>query len=139
MNNILKYIFVFLLLICLILVRAFQTDLFYDPFIVYFKNDYLHLPFPEYKFGKLFLSFVFRYLINFIISVGIIYLLFQKKYLKFSVKFYAIAFLVLLVLFFIALQFTDNYLFLFYVRRFLIQPLFVLVLIPAFYYQNRSS
>ncbi len=139
MNSILKYILVFLLLICLILVRAFQTNLFYDPFIAYFKNGYLHLPFPEYKVGKLFLSFVFRYLINFIISVGIIYLLFKKKYLKFSLRFYVIAFLILLVLFFIALQFTDSYLFLFYVRRFLIQPLFVLILIPAFYYQNQNS
>ena len=137
MPKILKYIVVLILLILLVLVRGFQTELFYDPFIVYFQNDYLHLPFPEFDAIKLSISLFCRYFVNTLISLAIIYVLFQKKQLKFSLKFYVFAFLILLFLYFISLNyFNSNYLFFFYIRRFLIQPLFVLILIPAFYYQK---
>jgi exosortase F-associated protein len=139
MYKYLKYILVILLFIVFVLVRAFQNSLFYDPFINYFKNDYLHLPFPEIDTVKMILFLFLRYLINTIISLGIIYLLFQKKFLKFSVKFYSVAFLVLILLFFIALQFPKNHLFIFYIRRFLIQPLFILILLPAFYFQVKND
>ncbi|MCF6349520.1 MAG: exosortase F system-associated protein [Flavobacteriaceae bacterium] len=139
MSNSVRYILVGLLFIALILVRAFQNVLFYDPFIAYFQNDYLHLPFPEFNTKKLVFFLFLRYLINTILSLAIIYLLFKVKFFIFSIKFYTYAFIIFLFLFFIALQFPKNYLFLFYVRRFLIQPLFVLVLVPAFYYQLKST
>lgn len=139
MNKVVRYILVFFLVVVLVLVRAFQNKLFYDPFINYFKSDYLHLSFPEYKTTKLILFTFLRYFINTIISVAIIYLIYQKKYLNFTLKFYGALFVILLLLFFMALQFSSNYLFLFYVRRFLIQPIFVLLLIPAFYYQEMQQ
>jgi len=138
MSKYVKYILVVLLFLSLILVRAFQNILFYDPFIAYFKNDYLHLPFPEVDTTKLVVFVFFRYLINAILSLAIIYILFEKRFLKFSFKFFIIAFIVLLMLFFIGMQFSSNYLFFFYVRRFLIQPLFILILIPAFYFQLKK-
>ncbi len=139
MNKVIRYILVFFLIVALVLVRAFQNELFYDPFINYFKSDYLHLSFPKYKTTKLILFTFLRYFINTIISVAIIYLIYQKKHLSFTLKFYGALFLILLLLFFVALQFSSNYLFLFYVRRFLIQPIFVLLLIPAFYYQEMQQ
>jgi len=124
----------------LILVRAFGPQLFYDPFITYFKNAYLNEAIPEYNSFKLWASIFFRYAINAIISLTIIYVAFGKKGLvRFSVKFYIAAFVVLGIFYFILLQFEmiNGHLFTYYVRRFLIHPVFVLILLPAFYYQKK--
>lgn len=128
------------LFLLLILVRAFGTDIFYDPFIEYFRNDYLNKPIPDYNGFKLSLNILFRYALNTVISLAIIYVAFQKKGLvKFSIKFYVAAFVVMGILYFILLQFEmiNGHLFTFYVRRFLIHPVFVLILLPAFYYQKK--
>ena len=124
----------------LVLVRAFGADIFYDPFIDYFKDAYLDQPIPDYIGFKLSLNILFRYTLNAIISLAIIYVAFQKKGLvRFSVKFYIAAFIVMGFLYFILLQseMINGYLFTFYVRRFLIHPVFVLILLPAFYYQKK--
>jgi exosortase F-associated protein len=128
------------LFLLLILVRAFGADIFYDPFIEYFKDDYLNKPIPNYNGFKLSLNILFRYTLNTVISLAIISVAFQKKGLvKFSAKFYVAAFVVMGILYFILLQFEmiNGHLFTFYVRRFLIHPVFVLILLPAFYYQKK--
>lgn len=124
----------------LVLVRAFGADIFYDPFIDYFKEAYLDQPIPDYSTFKLWIHLFFRYLINTIISLIIIYVAFQKKGLvRFSIKFYTAAFIVLGIFYFSLLQFemVNGHLFTFYVRRFLVHPVFVLILLPAFYYQKK--
>lgn len=128
------------LFLLLILVRAIGADIFYDPFIEYFKDDYLNKPIPDYNGFKLSLNIFFRYTINTVISLVIIYVAFQKKGLvRFSIKFYIASFVVMGFLYFILLQFemVNGHLFTFYVRRFLIHPVFVLILLPAFYYQKK--
>jgi len=126
----------------LILVRAFAPRLFYDPFIQYFKNDYLYRAIPVFVTSKLFLNILLRYLLNFAFSLLILYVAFQKRsVIQFSIKFYAITFVVFMLAFYILLQtgFQKGYLLAFYIRRFLIQPLFVLILLPAFYYQEKEE
>ncbi|HSD08854.1 exosortase F system-associated membrane protein [Flavobacterium sp.] len=123
----------------LMLVRAYESQLFYDPFLIYFKSDYQHLPLPEFNSGMLFLGLLFRYFLNTILSLGILYFLFKdKEMIWFASILYSLLFLILIVaLFFILYLFkNDENLVLFYVRRFLIQPLFVIVFIPAFYFQK---
>ncbi|MET2983973.1 exosortase F system-associated membrane protein [Aureibaculum conchae] len=140
MSRTTRWILATLLFVLLILVRAFQNQLFYDPFIHYFANDFLAKPIPEYSTLKLFASLFFRYLINALISLTIIYVIFRKKGLvRFSVKFYIAAFIFLGIVYFILLkmEMLDGYLLTFYVRRFLIHPVFVLILVPAFYYQQK--
>ncbi len=141
MSKYLRFLGVGFFFFLLILVRAFQSKLFYDPFINYFKNDYLHQVIPKFNSFKLYLNIFFRYLLNSLISIGIIYLLFQKQFLKFSLQFYAIAFVILIFLLFIVLkiQLFESYLPLFYLRRFLIHPIFILLLIPIFYYQKKNA
>jgi len=104
MSKYLRFLGVGFFFFLLILVRAFQSKLFYDPFINYFKNDYLHQVIPKFNSFKLYLNIFFRYLLNSLISIGIIYLLFQKQFLKFSLQFYAIAFVILIFLLFIVLR-----------------------------------
>jgi len=139
MTKTLQILLIVVLFLMLITVRAFVQPYFYDPLIEYFKSDYLHLPFPKLNLTIFFLNIFFRYALNTIISLGIIYLFFKNsKIINFSIKFYVIAFLLLSVLLFILLKFNLNqgYMLIFYVRRFLIHPLFLLLLLPAFYYQK---
>jgi len=131
--------FSILLVFLLAVIRTFE-DLFYDPFLNYFKRDYANLPFPEYDALKLFLSLFLRYTLNSIISLAIIQVLFKDFSLtKFASILYLIFFIFLIITLFIILNLSAeaNNLLLFYVRRFLIQPLFVLLFVPAFYYQNQ--
>lgn len=145
MQKLLKYKkeigFSIVLVFLLALVRSFE-DLFYDPFLEYFKSDYLKMTFPSYDSFKLFCSLFLRYALNSLISLAIIQILFKDFTLtKFAGILYLVFFLILIIAFFSILNFSDeeNNLMLFYVRRFLIQPLFLLLFVPAFYYQNKIS
>lgn len=135
-----KIVILVFLFLLLILVRAFEEEIFYDPFISYFKGDYLDQPIPDYNGYRLWANIILRYMVNMFISLAIIYVAFKKKGLvRFSIKFYFAAFIVLGAFYFILLQFEmiNGHLFTFYVRRFLIHPVFVLILLPAFYYQKK--
>ena len=137
-----RILLIMMLFLVLVMIRAFAPQLFYDPFIVYFKNDYLYESIPVFSGSKLLLHLFFRYTLNSLISLLIIYIAFQNRnFVIFSVKFYAIAFVVLTVTFFVILrgELEHGYLFAFYVRRFIIHPLFVLILLPAFYYKQLTS
>ena len=139
MDKRVRILIIIVLFFALVLVRAFQNQLFYDPFIAYFKNGYLSESIPVFSGSKLLIHLIFRYSLNTMISLGIIYVAFQNKdFLSFSIKFYVLAFVVLSITFFIILkgELANGYLFAFYVRRFLIHPLFVLLLLPAFYYKQ---
>lgn len=142
MDNKLRIVIILGLFFALVLVRAFEQQLFYDPFIEYFWIDYLSEPIPVFSGSKLLVSLIFRYGLNTIISLFIIYIAFQNKsFVIFSVKFYMIAFVILGITFFIILkgELAHGYLFAFYIRRFLIHPLFVLLLLPAFYYKQLTT
>ena len=137
-----RVLIILLLFLALVLVRAFEQTLFYDPFIIYFQDDFLHAPIPKFSGSKLLISMTFRYVLNAIISLAAIHVAFQNRnFTTFSVKFYALAYLILTVTFFIILkgELSHGYLFAFYIRRFLIHPLFVLLLLPAFYYKQLTS
>ena len=142
MNRLLKYTVLTCLVVSLFLIRALENYLFYDPFILYFKNDYLYARMPNVNILKLVESLSIRYALNAIITIAVVYLLFeQKQFAKFASIFLMIAFLVLLTLFvfFIRNEFSEGYLLPFYIRRFLIHPVFLLVLVPTFYYQKLNK
>ena len=139
MKKTVQIVLIVLLFLLLIAVRAFVEPYFYDPLIEYFKANYLHNSIPEISLGVFFLNIFYRYFLNTIISLVILYLVFNNfKTLKFSFKFYTIAFFLLSITLFILLKFnlSNDYKLIFYVRRFLIHPIFLLVLLPAFYYQK---
>lgn len=142
MKKRIRIILILLLLALLVLIRAFEKELFYDPLIIYFQNDYLYTSIPDVNVWKLVVDILFRYTLNSLITLGIIYLAFQKKkFVKFSGFFLMLAFMLLIVVFAFLLrnEFENGYLLPFYVRRFLIHPLFLLLLFPAFYYQKLNK
>ena len=128
------------LILLLILIRAFENTLFYDPFLNYFKSEYANLPFPEISVVKLFLSLGFRFYLNSVISLVLLYVIFNDgKMVKFSILLYMILGSILMISFFFVLNFfgEESKMTLFYIRRFIIQPIFILLFIPAFYYQKQ--
>lgn len=130
-----------MLVFFLALIRMFEEH-FYDPFLAYFRSDYMEKPFPQYDSFNLFFSLFLRYALNSLISIAIIQVLFKDLGLsKFAGILYLVFFILLIAVFFSILSFSDqeNNLLLFYVRRFLIQPLFLLLFVPAFFYQNKIS
>ncbi|WP_262916267.1 MULTISPECIES: exosortase F system-associated membrane protein [Flavobacterium] len=134
-----KILWLFILLLFIVMIRTFERTLFYDPFLSFFKSEYHKKELPEFNTLKLFLNLLIRYTLNTILSLSILYLLFkQKKIVVFSSWLYFWLFVVLILIFFSILMFDakPNYLMLFYVRRFLIQPLFLILFIPAFYYNK---
>jgi exosortase F-associated protein len=142
MKYLVKIVFSFFFLCLLFLIRAFETTLFYDPLIDYFKNDYLHQKIDDIDSWRLLINLLYRYLLNSIISLGLIWILFKRKdYVKFSGVFFVLAFIILIPVFLFLLKdnFQRGYLLLFYVRRFIIQPLFLLLLVPLFFYQKSSD
>lgn len=140
MSKAVKIILILFLFFLLILVRFFADHYLYDPLIKYFNYDFLSESIPVIHGRKLLFSMFLRYSINTIISLLIIWVAFENKnYLRFSVKFYIIAFLFLTFAFFVILkgELKQGYLLAFYIRRFIIHPLFVLILLPAIYYKSK--
>ncbi|MBP2284259.1 exosortase F-associated protein [Flavobacterium sp. CG_23.5] len=141
LNNKIRLALFLLLVGLLVLIRAFEDQLFYDPFLDFFKNDFTNLPLPVYDSLLLFGGLLFRYGLNSIISLGIIYVLFKEiEMVKFASILYIVFFLILIIIFFAILfiNVEHHYLTLFYVRRFLIQPIFVLLFVPGFFYQKQN-
>ena len=139
MDRKVRILIIIMLFLALVLVRAFQNELFYDPFIEYFRNSYLYDTIPIFSGSKLLLHLIFRYCLNTIISLAIIYVAFQNRdFLIFSIKFYFLAFIFLVITFFIILkgELAEVYLLAYYVIRFLVNPSFDLILLPAFYYKQ---
>lgn len=141
MSKFIKYIWL-LLLFGLLLIRAFEDELFYDPYLKFFQSDYLYLDSPRREVLKLTLSTTLRYVINTLISLVILYVFFKdNSVVKFSVLIYIMFYVILLGLFlyFVLNPKQEDYYLFFNIRRFLIQPILLLLLLPAFYYQRKSA
>ena len=137
MHNLSKYIVLFILFLGLVLIRAFEDVLFYDPYLTFFKNDYLYMDSPRREIAKLILNTSLRYISNTLLSLGILYVIFKdKSIIKFSVFVYGLAYITLLIpfLYFVIHHEQEDYYLFFNIRRFLIQPIGLILLLPAFYY-----
>tara|TARA_Y100000782_G_C10183174_1_gene265000 strand:- start:3428 stop:3871 length:444 start_codon:yes stop_codon:yes gene_type:complete len=140
--KLLKYSLIGACLIGLVGVRVIESSLFYDPLIEFYKGDFHHNPFPEINQLLYGVNLIFRYLINSVLLTAIIHFSFQNKsFTKFSSYFFLVLMFILLITFFIMinLDVESNLMKIFYVRRFIIQPLAGIILIPALYYQKISN
>lgn len=141
-NNKLRILFATIFVLMLVLVRAYEDFLFYDPFLDYFRAEYHNLPLPEVENSSFFLGLLFRYFLNSIFSLAIIYVFFKDfEAIKFVSILYLLFFIILILALFFVLYFNEetNKMALFYIRRFLIQPIFLLLFLPAFYFQKQND
>lgn len=140
--KILRWVIVALLVLGLILVRKFETQWFYDPLLAYFHQDFLNIDFPTIDVPRHLLSIGLRYTLNSILSLGIIWFIFlDLKVLKFSALVLVAFFFFFLIpyYYFIASEFSTFYTAGFYVRRILIQPMMLLILVPAIWYWKKRK
>ena len=145
-----KIISIVFLVVVLILIRGFEESLFYDPLTQFFKSVRSYDQLPEFETVKLLANVVLRFLLNTIVSLGVLWVIFKNKdVVKISALLYCVLFVLLFILFSYLLFLKhapteivsnepNNFMSLFYVRRFLIHPIILLVLVPAFYYQNKK-
>ena len=126
----------------LAMIRFFENELFYDPYLTFFQNDYLYVDNPRREVFKLTAFTTLRYVMNSVISLGILYVFFKEKNIvKFSGFVYGGAYILLLALFlyFVLNPKQEDYYLFFNIRRFLIQPIILLLLLPAFYYHKKRQ
>ncbi|RXM40071.1 exosortase F system-associated protein [Chryseobacterium sp. CH21] len=124
----------------LIGVRALEDTLFYDPFLNYFHEANKNIEFPAFEWGKLIGGHLFRFLLNLLFSCLIIYGLFKnRQWTLQGALMITIVFMISLpiYLYCISDRFEIGYLFSFYMRRFVIQPLIILLVVPMFYYRKQ--
>lgn len=138
--KILNWLFVIIGVFGLIGVRALEDGLFYDPFLNYFHEANRSASFPEFTWAKLIGNHFFRFFINLFFSLIIIHFMFKNKQwtvqgFALMVIFFAITFPI--YLYCISTKFEIGYVFSFYMRRFTIQPLILLLIIPMFYYRKQ--
>jgi exosortase F-associated protein len=80
--------------------------------------------------------------LNSAISIGILYFLYKKRpYIKASLWIYAFALAILSPLFIILLQYESDFAkrALFYIRRFMIHPILLFVLVAGFYFLEQKG
>ena len=142
LNNKIKVFVLFLLVFVLASIRIFEESLFYDPYLDFFKTDFTNFPLPVVDKLSLFLSLFFRYLLNALVSIFFIQIAFNDiNFTKFASVLYGILFVILILVFYVVLAFfaDESKMELFYIRRFLIQPLFLLLFIPGYLIQKRVN
>ena len=132
-------ILVALCIIGLVGVRVLESKIFYDPFLKYFASTSSNPAFPHFEWGKLITSHLFRFLLNLIFSLGIVHFLFlNKKWTFQAMVLITLSFALFfpIYLYSVYTEFSFGNLFSFYIRRFVIQPLPILLIVPLFYYRK---
>lgn len=140
--KIINWLFVFAGIAGLIAVRALEEKIFYDPFLAYFHEADKNIPFPYFEWGPMIMSYLFRFGLNLFFACVILFFWFKNR--KWAIQgavmigiVFAITFPI--YLYCIYTRFETGYLFSFYMRRFVIQPLILLLIIPMFYYRRYTS
>ena len=138
--KILNWILVFVGILGLVSVRFLEGKIFYDPFLAFFKGNYKVAQIPEFLWGKLIISHFFRFFLNLFFSAVVIHFMFlNKKWTLQAVVLITVAFLFFFPIYLWCLytKMEIGYLFTFSVRRFIIQPIILLLIIPIFYYRKK--
>ena len=141
-NRYQKILGLLIIVVGLVLVRVFEKRLFDDPYLAFFHSDSFGNQLPDCNGFLLGLGYFFRYGLNTILSLAAIYVIFEDlKLLKFASIMYLAFFAILMILLFSirALDESSLNMILFYVRRFVIQPVLLLLFVPAFFYQKKMS
>lgn len=138
----LNWVLVILGVLGLVSVRILEDRIFYDPFLNYFHEANKNIPFPSFEWGKLISGYLFRFILNLLFSCVVIHFWFKNR--QWTIQGAVLIAIIFAITFPIYLyciydRFEIGYLFSFYMRRFVIQPLILLLIIPMFYYRKQIS
>lgn len=138
----LNWVLVILGVLGLVSVRILEDRIFYDPFLNYFHEANKNIPFPSFEWGKLISGYLFRFILNLLFSCVVIHFWFKNR--QWTIQGAILITIIFAITFPIYLysiydRFEIGYLFSFYMRRFVIQPLILLLIIPMFYYRKQIN
>ena len=138
----LNWVLVILGVLGLVSVRILEDRIFYVPFLNYFHEANKNIPFPSFEWGKLISGYLFRFILNLLFSCVVIHFWFKNR--QWTIQGAILITIIFAITFPIYLysiydRFEIGYLFSFYMRRFVIQPLILLLIIPMFYYRKQTS
>lgn len=138
----LNWVLVILGVLGLVSVRILEDRIFYDPFLNYFHEANKNIPFPSFEWEKLISGYLFRFILNLLFSCVVIHFWFKNR--QWTIQGAILITIIFAITFPIYLyciydRFEIGYLFSFYMRRFVIQPLILLLIIPMFYYRKQIN
>ena len=141
MNKPIRIFILFVVAIGIISVRIFQEHLFFDPYLKFFENpsNFENISLNENSY-EIMVHIGFRYFLNSILTLLFIYFLYLQKAFVSSSFFILLLIFVLLFpvyYYFVMVDFREHTLIGFYVRRIMIQPIILLLLVPSFYYLKK--
>jgi exosortase F-associated protein len=142
LNKTISVVLIVISLLGLASVRWLENDLFYDPFIAYFKSNFQVQHLPDVDKGLYLISTLSRYVINLLFTVFIIWLLYKsKEFVKATLWVHLFSFIILLAVLFILITLGNEWvkMTLFYIRRFLIHPILLFILVPGFYFISKKK
>ncbi len=136
--KLINWIFVAFGVAGLIGVRVFEDRLFYDPFLDFFHAENKSI-LPKFEWIPLIFGHLFRFILNLFFSLVVVHFLFKNK--KWTVQAAALIVIVFALtfpvyLYCVTTNFNIGLLFSFFIRRFVIQPLALLLIVPLFYYRK---
>ena len=141
MNNSIKIVLGLVFTGLLVCIRLFEDTLFYDPLLLFYKTNHSPNVLPEFDTLRLLANVLLRFLLNTLVSLAILWVVFRDtSVLKLSAVLYGFLFILSFTAFLMLVFSTESsqHMTLFYIRRFLIQPIFLLILLPAFYVQKKK-
>lgn len=123
-------------------VRYFETVLFYDPLKSFFNGAYQTQGLPQLDLSKWVFGLIGRYCLNTLLSLALLKIIFKTpSVIQFSAMVYGLLLILLLIGVLLSVHYyhPGDYRVLFYLRRFLIHPMLVLLLIPSFLMLNPNK
>lgn len=123
----------------LILVYLFQREWFYSGF---YDTGAASDKLPDFNAWKFFASKYIRFLINDTMALGILWALFEeRKYMNFAFFVFLAEALVMMPIYIVGVIWYWDTLrwFLSHLHRLVVNPFFMMLLIPAFYYQKNIA
>ncbi len=137
-----KIVFSSIVIISLIAVRLFEREWFPEAFQDFFSSGrYLTEDLPSLHPSDYF-SVIFRYAVNSVFSIVLLYIWFpDRPLIRFIIKIYLYSGIILFVFLGLVVYFyhPGRYTALFYIRRFMIQPLWLFVLFPVLFAMGYGS
>lgn len=136
-NRFFSFIIITVLLVLIVCVRFFEVELFNDPLNNFFHSNFQKYPVPTMNYLQLIAGTSLRYLLNMVISIWLLWYLYKKEtYINAALWVYLFAFGILMTAFVFLSNADSDFLkmALFYVRRFLIHPILLFILVAGFYF-----
>ena len=133
-----SWIFIVFGSVGLVLVYVFQDQLFSDPFSNFVYDPVLN-NYPDFNKWNYISNKAFRFILNDGFAILLIYGIFGKgDYVRFAALIFMIGFLILLPIYLVLVinYFHESYAYLNHLHRLVLNPVLMMLLIPAFYAQK---